>query len=139
MQYENGDLKNKLANAGIKENRIESIISNSYKYKNNSKQESDVSGLVDAIKNSIPKEQSWIDSTKCMTIKGTVSFDGKKLKVVVNDREFKNKSDGVAYWERRQWNFLGIKTRLFGKKEFTAKQFDECGESKVMKIQKKEN
>ena len=138
LQYQNPDLKKKLENSNIKLNRIESIVSNFYKYKDTSTQESDVSGLISAIKSSIPKSQSWTDSTKCLTTKGTVSFDGQKLKVIVNDREFKNKSDGVAYWQRKEWSLFGIKTRFLGKKEFTAKQFDECGESKTMKIEKKQ-
>lgn len=136
LKYQNPDLQKKLENSNIKLNRIESIVSNLYKYKDTAKQETDVTGLVAAIKNSIPKSQSWTDSTKCLTTKGTVSFDGQKLKVIVNDREFKNKSDGVAYWQRREWSLFGIKTRFLGKKEFTAKQFDECGESKIMKIEK---
>ena len=137
LQYQNPDLQKKLENSNIKLNRIESIVSNIYKFKDTSKQETDVSGLVAAIKSSIPKSQPWIDSTKCLTTKGTVLFDGQKLKVIVNEREFKNKSDGVAYWQRKEWTFLGVKTRFLGKKEFTAKQFDECGESKIMKIEKK--
>lgn len=138
LEYQNSDLKKKLENEGIKLNRIQNIVSSNYKYRDTVKKETDVSGIVDAIKNSIPKEQSWTDTTKCLTIRGNVSFDGQKLKVTVSDREFKNKSDGVAYWQRREWNFLGIKTRFLGKKEFTAKQFDECGESKVLRIEKKE-
>lgn len=138
LEYQNQDLKKKLENEGIKLNRIQSIVSSNYHYKDTTYKETDVTELVDAIKNSIPKSQSWTDTTKCMTTKGTVSFDGQKLKVTVNDREFKNKSDGVAYWQRRQWKFLGIKTRFLGKKEFTAQQFDECGESKVLRIEKKE-
>ncbi len=137
LEYDNKDLKNKFANAKININRIESLVSSYYKYRDTSRQETDVTGLVAAIKNSIPKEQSWTDTTKCMTTKGIVSFDGQKLKVVVNDREFKNKSDAVVYWERRQWSFLGIETRLFGRKEFTSNSFDECGESKTMKLEKK--
>jgi hypothetical protein len=137
LQYQNPDLQKKLENSNIKLNRIESIVSNLYKYKDTSTNETDVSGLISAIKSSIPKTQTWIDSTKCLTTKGTVSFDGQKLKVIVNDREFKNKSDGVAYWQRKEWSLFGIKTRFLGKKEFTAKQFDECGESKTMKIEKK--
>lgn len=137
LQYQNPDLQKKLENSNIKLNRIESIVSNLYKYKDTSTNETDVSGLITAIRSSIPKSQSWIDSTKCLTTKGTVSFDGQKLKVVVNDREFKNNSDGVAYWQRKEWSLFGIKTRFLGKKEFTAKQFDECGESKTMKIEKK--
>lgn len=137
LEYQNQDLKKKLEKDGIKLNRIESIVSLNYKYKDTSQKETDISGIVDAIKNSIPNSQNWIDSTKCLTVKGSVAFDGQKLKVTVNDREFKNKSDGVAYWQRRQWSFLGIKTRFLGKKEFTAIQFDECGESRVLKIEKK--
>lgn len=137
LKYQNSDLKKKLDNTGIKSSRIESIVSNSYKYRDTSKRETDVSGLVEAIKNSIPKQQRWSDSTKCLINTGLVLFDGQKLKVIVDDRQFKNKSDAVAYWERRQWKFLGIKTRLFGKKEFTSINFDECGESRVMKIEKK--
>ncbi|MHC0442303.1 hypothetical protein [Flavobacterium sp. 3-210] len=138
LLYENSELKNKLAKSGINESRIQSIISQTLKYRDTTKRETDVSGLVDAIKNNIPKEQSWIDTTKCITIKGIVSFDGQKLKVAVNDRQFNNKSDAVAYWERREWSFLGIKTRFLGKKQFTSKVFDECGESRTMKIEKKQ-
>ncbi|MFV5697744.1 hypothetical protein ACM55H_05190 [Flavobacterium sp. ZT3R17] len=138
LEYQNSGLKNKLAKEGIKLNRIESIISANYNYKDTIKRETDISNLVVAIKNSIPKSQEWSDTTKCQTIKGIVSFDGQKLKVVVNDREFKNKSDAVAYWERRQWNFLGLKTRFLGKKQFTSKVFDECGENRIIKIEKKE-
>lgn len=137
LQYENSDLKNKLVNAGIKESRIQSIISQTLKYRDTTKRETDVSGLVDAIKNSIPKSQSWSDTTKCMTVNGIASFDGQKLTVVVNDRQFNNKSDAVAYWERKEWSFLGIKTRFLGKKQFTSKLFDDCGESRMMKIEKK--
>ncbi|GIZ08390.1 hypothetical protein [Flavobacterium sp. UMI-01] len=138
LQYQNPDLQKKLENNNIKLGRIESIVSSNYQYRDTIKKEKDVTELVDAIKKAIPKTQSWTDTSQCLTIKGNVSFDGQKLKVTVNDREFKNKSDGVAYWQRRQWSFLGIKTRFLGKKEFTAKQFDECGQSQVLRIQKKE-
>lgn len=138
LQYQNSELKNKLAKDGIKLNRIESIVSTNYHYRDTVKRETDITNLVDAIKKSVPKMQQWSDSTKCQTINGIVSFDGQKLKVIVSDREFKNKSNAVAYWERKQWNFLGIKSRFLGKKQFTAKMFDECGESRMLKIEKKE-
>ncbi|MBE8727992.1 hypothetical protein [Flavobacterium hungaricum] len=137
LQYGNSDLKNKLEASGVKLNRIESIVSNAFKFRDTTKKETDVTGLVDAIKNSIPKQQTWSDSVNCLITSGVVSFDGQKIKVVVQDRQFENKSDAVAYWERHQWKFLGIKTRLFGKKVFTVKTFDQCGESQIMKIEKK--
>lgn len=137
LEYQNSDLKNKLTKEGIKLNRIESIVSQTYKYRDTTKRETDLSGIVEAIKNNIPTSQEVIDTTKCMTTKGIISFENNKLKWTVLDRQFNNKTDAVAYWERRQWNFLGIKTRLFGKKQFTSKTFDECGESQVMRIEKK--
>jgi hypothetical protein len=137
LKYQNKDLKNKLESNNIKLNRIESIVSQSYKYRDTTKRETDLSGLVDAIRKNIPTTQEVIDTTKCMTIKGIVSFENNKLKFTVTDRQFNNKSNAVAYWERRQWNFLGIKTRLLGKKQFTSKVFDECGESQIMRIEKK--
>lgn len=138
LEYQNSDLKNKLLKDGIKLNRIESIVSTNYHYRDTVKRETDITGLVDAIKNSIPKNQEWTDTSKCETIKGLVSFDGQKLKVVVSERELKNKSDAVAYWERKQWRFLGIKSRFLGKIQMTSKRYDECGESSILKIEKKE-
>lgn len=135
--YNDPELKKKLDAANIKMNRIESLVSSTYKFRDTTKRETDVSNLVAAIKSSIPKEQAWTDTVKCMITNGVVSFDGERLKVIVTDRSFQNKSDGVAYWERRQWSFLGIKTRLFGKKVFTANSFDECGETRTLKIEKK--
>ncbi|MBP1222673.1 hypothetical protein [Flavobacterium sp. 1355] len=138
LQYQNSDLKMKLENAGIKESRIQSIISQTLKYRDTTKRETDISGLIDAIKNSVPKQQRWIDSSKCLTNSGLALYDGTTLKIIVDDRQFNNKSDAVAYWERRQWKFLGIKTRLLGRKEYTSQSFDECGESRTIKIEKKE-
>lgn len=137
LEYQNPELKKKIEKNNIKLNRIESIVSQKYSYSDNVRSETDVSEIIESIKNAVPKEQSWIDTSKCLTIKGSVYFDGQKLKVIVDKRGFENNSDAVAYWQRREWKFLGIKTRLFGKKEFTSQQFDDCGESITMKIEKK--
>jgi hypothetical protein len=137
LDYENKDLKAKLEKDRVKLNRIESIVSTNYKYSDNSDKETDLINILKAIKNNVPGTQEVIDTSNCMTIKGKVSFDGVKLKLNITDREFKNKSDGVAYWERKQWTFLGIKSRLLGKKQFTAKTYDQCGESQILKIEKK--
>lgn len=120
LQFENSDLKNKLSKAGIKPNRIKEIINTNFVYKDTTYRE--FSG-------------KFTDSTKCLTVKGIVNPNGT---VSITDRQFNNKMNAVAYWERRQWNFLGIKTRFLGKKQMTAKVFDECGETKILKIEKKE-
>lgn len=137
LKYQNSDLKMKLDNAGIKASRIESIVSNSYKYQDTTKRETDLSRIVEAVRNNTTTSQEVIDTLNCWTTRGIISYENNKLKWRVLDRQFNNKSDGVIYWERRQWKFLGIKTRLFGKKEFTSQNFDDCGESKIVKIEKK--
>lgn len=119
LQYDNSDLKNKLSEAGIKTNRIKEIISTNYVYKDTTYREF---------------KGSFTDSTKCLTIKGVVNDNGT---VSITDRQFHNKMNAVAYWERREWSLLGIKTRFLGKKQMTAKVFDECGESQVVKIEMK--
>ena len=121
LNYENKDLKDKLTKAGIKQGRIKEIISTNYYYRD-----------------SIQKKYyagAFVDSTKCMVIKGVIDSTGV---VTIKDRQFKNKMDAVAFWERRQWNFLGIKTRFLGKKQMTAKVFDDCGNSTVIQIKKNE-
>lgn len=121
FEYENKDLRNKLAKEGIKESRVKEIISSNYYYRD-----------------SIQKKYfagKFTDSTKCLLIKGEIDTNGV---ITIKDRQFKNKMDAVAFWERRQWNFLGIKTRFLGKKEMTAKIFDDCGNSTVVQIKKQE-
>jgi hypothetical protein len=120
LEYQNSDLKNNLAKDGIKTNRIKEIINTNFIYKDTTYREF---------------KGKFIDSTKCLTIKGIVNPNGT---VSITDRQFNNKMNAVAYWERRQWNFLGMKTRFLGKKQMTAKVFDGCGETKIVKIEKKE-
>jgi hypothetical protein len=122
LQYQNSNLLNNLKKEGIKENRIKEIVSTNYFYRDTTYREF--------------KGSKFIDSTKCLTIKGTINENGS---VSITDRNFHNKTDAVAYWERKQWSFLGIKSRFFGKKQMTAKVFNECGESQIINIKKKEN
>lgn len=121
LQYQNSELKNKLLKDGIKPDRIKEIVSTKYFYR-------------DSIQKKYYKGH-FIDSTKCLVIKGQIDTNGT---VTITNREFKNKTDAVAYWQRREWKFLGLKTRFLGKKEMTAKVYDECGLSQIIKIEKKE-
>lgn len=137
LEYQNKDLKKLLDNNDIKLNRIQSIVSSTYRYKNDTVKSYDVSGIIDKIRNKIPTSMPFKDSTKCLVNKGFVKYENDSLKVIFTSREFTNKNDNVAYWERRQWKFLFIKSRFLGKKQFTAMSFDKCGETKTMKIEKK--
>ena len=69
-----------------------------------------------------------------MVIKGFVVFKNDTLQLDITDRQFTNSSEVVSYYERRQWKFLGIKTRLFGKKQLTVIIKDDCGRSETVII-----
>lgn len=137
LEWENKDLKNKLSRDKINESRIESIISSKLSFIDTSKNNIDLSEIKKAILGQNPLEKEIIDSTDCMTIKGKIKFDGKDLSLSINERKFKNKTDAVIYWERKKWKFLFIKSRIFGKKQFTQKIYDDCGNSQMVKIEKK--
>lgn len=138
LEYERKDLKKMLQDANIRENRVQSLLTNTYRYKNDTVKQYDVTGLIAAINEKKEFTVPFSDADKCLTVKGNVTFKNDSLKVNITDREFNNKTDNVVYWERRPWKFLGIKTRFLGKKQFTAKNFDQCGESNIIKIEKKQ-
>lgn len=137
LQYDNKDLGSKLTADKINYNRIESIVSQTLKYRDTTKKAYDVTEIVEAIKKGVPTKTTFEDTTKCQTNKGYVEFKNDSLKVIFTEKTFNNKTDAVAYWQRREWKLLGFKTRFLGKKEFTAKNYSDCGESKIMKIEKK--
>ena len=136
LSYKDPALKKKLDQDKIKLDRIESIVSQTLSYKDDKETNKDLSEVLQAIKNKIPSRTPFKDSTSCLTTKGYIDYKNDSLKIVFTSRDFKNKSDGVLYWQRREWSFLGIKTRLLGKKEFTSKNYSDCGEIKIEKIEK---
>lgn len=137
LDYNNSELKKLLEQSNIRENRLQSILSIETKYQDKREKEYDVSQILEAIKENRQFSIPFRDTTKCMTIEGNVTFKNDSLKVKITNREFKNKTDNVVYWERKQWKFLFIRSSFLGKKEFTSKTFDQCGETKITNVQKK--
>lgn len=131
LEYQNKELKNKLNEAKIKPNKIQTIVHTEYKYKDT---------IINVIKEVIvPKKnfaKRFADSSKCLIVKGFIEYKNDSISVKITNRVFKNNIDAVAYWERKEWKFLFIKSRFLGKKQLTARVFNECGESKVIKIEK---
>jgi hypothetical protein len=136
LKYQNPSLKNKLDRDNIKLNRIESLVSQDLAYRDSISKAIDLSGLLADIKNKIPNRTPFEDTTKCLKTKGYIEYKDDSLTVVFTDRSFNNKSDAVVYWQRREWKILGFKTRFLGKKEFTSKNYTDCGDIKIQKIEK---
>lgn len=137
LDYQREDLKLFLKENKISSNRIEKIITQKLEYLDNQQRSTDLQPILDAIKEKRNIKVPVVDSTKCLVVKGYVVFENDTLKLDITDRKFKNRSDVVSYWQRNQWNFLGIKTRLFGRKKATVIIKDDCGNTETFVIDKK--
>jgi len=118
------------------------IIYNKENYRNlrdldSLKNTHDVTTIVKYIRENKPFIKSWRDSTSCLTISGNISYANDSLKVNVLQRKFDNEIAVIGTYERNQWKFLGIKTRLFGRKRAIVKVSTKCGGTKTVVIDRK--
>ncbi len=137
LEYQRKDLKQFLNENKISSRKIEQIITQKLEYLDQVDRSTDLQPILDAIKRKTNIRVPVIDSTKCLVIKGFVVFENDTLTLDITDRKFKNRSDVVSYWERNQWSFLGIKTRLFGRKKATVIIKDDCGNTETFVIDKR--
>lgn len=137
LEYQRKDLQQFLEDNKIKTSRIEQIISQKLDYTDNELRRHDLQPVLEGIKNEGYAKVPFTDSTDCLVIKGFVIFENDTLSLDITDRKFTNTSDVISYWERNQWSFLGIKTRLFGKKQATVIIKDACGRSETFVIDKR--
>lgn len=137
LDLQRQDLKQFLDDNKVKTRRIERIITQKLKYLDDESREVDLNPILDAIKDSRDAKVAVKDSTECLIVEGWVVFENDSLRLDITKREFKNITDVVSYWERNRWSFLGIKTRLFGRKKATVIVKDKCGVSRTIVIDKK--
>ena len=137
LEFQRKDLQQFLQENKINTRRIERIITQKLKYIDTINRKQDLTPILDAIRNNQNVKVPVQDSTECLIVKGYVAFENDTLSLNITDRKFTNTSDVVSYWERNRWNFLGIKTRLFGRKKATVIIKDACGETKTIVIDKR--
>ena len=137
LEYNRKDLQQFLKEQKIASRKLQQIITQELKYRDTIKNSVNLQPILAAIKNNQNIKVPVIDSTDCMIIKGFVVFENDTLSLNITDRQFKNKSDVITYWERNQWKLLGIKTRLFGKKKATVIIKDNCGTTETFIINKR--
>lgn len=138
LEYNRQDLQNFLQEQKIATRKIERIITQKLSYQDTFNRSVNLQPILDAIKNQRDIKIPVIDSTDCLIVKGYVAFENDTLSLNITDRQFKNKSDVISYWERKQWSFLGLwKWRLFGKKEATVIIKDDCGNTETFIINRK--
>jgi len=135
LEYRDKELLKLLNQDKIKVQKIEKIINNKYYYKDTISNTINLDSILRAVRSQIPREQEILDTLNCIKVKGKILFDGQKLSFQINSKEVKNKSTTVVHQERKQWKLLGIKTRIFGKRQLTSKTYNECGDSKTELLQ----
>lgn len=138
LDFRRKDLKDFLAQNKVSTKRIENIITQKLEYYDTLSRKQDLTPILDAIRNERDAKVAVKDSTDCLIIEGWVVFENDSLKLDITNREFKNITDVVSYWERNQWKTpFGFKTRLFGRKKATVIVNDKCGISRTIVIDKK--
>ena len=138
LEYNNKSLLANLKEDKIEIRRLQRIVTQKQTYKDTSKVKTEFKGLAKAVVEGTPLTLPIMDSTNCWIMKGVIEFDGEDIFFEVTDREFKNVTDLVTFWERRQWKFLGIiKTRFLGKKQITVKVYNTCGQTETFIIENK--
>lgn len=137
LEYQRKDLQQFLKDNKVNTRNIEQIITQKLEYLDNINRKTDLQPILDAIKQRQDVKVPIVDSTSCLIIKGFVVFENDTLSLDITERKFKNRSDVVSYWERNQWSFLGIKTRLFGRKKATVIIKDDCGNTETFVIDKR--
>jgi len=72
--------------------------------------------------------------TACFHIKGLTKITSTSPIITITELTYNNTVDYIVYTQRREWKFLFIKCRWFGKKETKLEVVPECGETTVQKI-----
>lgn len=129
----NKDLNDLLEQQNIKLKRANNIIYQKQKYIDNLERSTDVSNLVESIRNNVSAKTKWSDSTACLVVRGNVEYKNDSLAVNVTERQFDNKIAIVGGWERNQKNLW---TRWFGRKKAVVTATSKCGESETVIIEK---
>lgn len=137
------ELMRKIDSMNIKEKNIQTVYITKTNFSDSIQKQFPLDTILEAIKMGISDPGKTINITApildkgpCHLIEGYVSFDGQKLKLNIENRQFFSVNEVVAHVKRRQWKLLGIiPTRLFGKRELKITVFNSCGETETIILQ----
>lgn len=116
--------------------KLTNIIYQKNIYIDNLEQSTDVSDMVDNIRNNISVTKKWTDSTECLVIKGQIIYDNNTLTNIVTERKFESDMILTGHLQKSQRNWW---TRTFGRrKEAVATVTSNCGETKTIVINKQD-
>jgi hypothetical protein len=136
IHINNKNLVDSIVKNHIRLNRVQKIYGNKTIYSDLNNRAINIDSFKNfLIKNpSVNREQVFVDSSKCLVIRGKIISDSTGARIEIDDRKYKGESYAIIYWERKPWTFLGIRSRIFGTKQFTSKTFSECGDVKSTEL-----
>ena len=81
-----------------------------------------------------PFTYKFSKDTACFSIEGLINNKNDIPEMQFTQLYYSNNVEYLIYWERKKWEFMFIKSRLFGKKENQLEVISKCGYSTVQKI-----
>lgn len=138
LVYNNPELLKKLQDSNIKLSKLESLISMQIAYQNDSIKSSDMSNMIQSIRQDKKDSLVFFDDSRCLKISGYLHYDKDSLKLSVHSRKVAIQGDAARWMERKKWRFLFIKSNFLGKWQLKNKVFTDCGEIQITNM-KNEN
>lgn len=131
----NKELSQMVDEQDLKIRKLRTLVFQKQTYIDNIPRETDVSSIVENIRNDVSSTAKWSDSTECLVIRGSVTYESDSLKVKVDQRKFDNSILISQSWKRLPKNFFQRILGL-GRKVGTVKATSKCGESETLIIDK---
>lgn len=132
LEVRDKQLLEQLKADAVKLRQVERIIRTETTYRDTVNKIVGLDSILKAIQVKKEVREYFIDSSKCLTVKGYHEFNGDSLKMVITDKQFKDKVNGVIHWERKPWlNIFGLKIRIFGKKQYSGKVYSDCDSTEI--------
>lgn len=127
-------LQDQLDKTNIKLHQITRIVSTNVNVRDTIISVIDVDSLAQKIVLNKDFEVPILDVTDCFKFRAKFVFKDGKSSFEVLERQYNDTINYVSYWERKQWKFLFIRSRLFGKKIAKVEIFNACNNTKVKTI-----
>lgn len=118
----------------IKIKQLNSVIYQQQIHIDTTSSKENVTEIVKYIREDKPFKKYWTDSTKCLILKGNLTYKNNSLISEITYKKFTNEMILTGHWLRPQKNWF---TRNFGKRYATSTVTSTCGETKTIILNKK--
>lgn len=130
-------INEKLVEADIKLRQVTRIVSTTVTTRDTIINKISLDSLAEKLSSLKPFKLPFAELSDCFFIRGEFAFDGQSYEINLLEKKYTDTLTHVSSWERKKHRWLfGIKTGLFGKKVGKLTLFNNCGESKIIILDK---